>query len=160
MASFFPYAPAFPAFMPFRNNGSDIHYGILNEVANNKVHSLTPFHKYGLLAVILLIATTTYGALFRTRQRLVSGIPVVGGTTGADLKESRERFIHDGPAMLLEGYSKSNNGFFYVPSKLGERLMLPTRYLNDLKNAPTNEVDFVATFFEVRLATANRANSH
>ena len=27
--------------------------------------------------------------------------------------------------------------------------MLPTKYLNDLKNAPVDKVDFVATFFEV-----------
>ena len=28
--------------------------------------------------------------------------------------------------------------------------MLPTKYLDDLKNAPVDKVDFVATFFEVR----------
>ena len=27
--------------------------------------------------------------------------------------------------------------------------MLPTKYLDDLKNAPVDKVDFVATFFEV-----------
>jgi hypothetical protein len=27
--------------------------------------------------------------------------------------------------------------------------MLPTRYLEELKSAPVNEVDFVATFIEV-----------
>jgi hypothetical protein len=27
--------------------------------------------------------------------------------------------------------------------------MIPTKYLEDLKSAPVNEVDFVATFIEV-----------
>jgi hypothetical protein len=39
---------------------------------------------------------------------------------------------------------------FYVPTKLGERLMLPVRYLQDLKTAPVEDVDFVGTFVEVR----------
>lgn len=43
---------------------------------------------------------------------------------------------------------------FYVPSHLGERLMLPTKYLEDLKTSPVDKVDFVATFFEVRDATS------
>lgn len=45
---------------------------------------------------------------------------------------------------------QAKRGPFYVPSKLGERLMLPVKYLEDLKSAPTHEVDFVATFIEVR----------
>jgi len=45
--------------------------------------------------------------------------------------------------------SQADDGKFYIPSNLGERLMLPVRYLDDLKNAPTDKVDFVATFFEV-----------
>lgn len=45
--------------------------------------------------------------------------------------------------------SQATDGKFYLPSNLGERLMLPTKYLNDLKNAPVDKVDFVATFFEV-----------
>lgn len=39
--------------------------------------------------------------------------------------------------------------FFYVPSALGERLMIPVKYLEDLKTAPIDKVDFVATFAEV-----------
>ena len=38
---------------------------------------------------------------------------------------------------------------YYVPSPLGERLMIPMKYVEELKNAPVKDVDFVATFFEV-----------
>ena len=44
---------------------------------------------------------------------------------------------------------QATDGKFYLPSNLGERLILPTKYLDDLKNAPVDKVDFVATFFEV-----------
>ncbi|KAJ2997262.1 hypothetical protein NUW58_g694 [Xylaria curta] len=53
--------------------------------------------------------------------------------------------------MLTEGYFSNNvnGGFFYVPSPLGERLMIPVRYLEELKTAPVDEVDFVGTFIEM-----------
>ncbi|TIC89613.1 Cytochrome P450 monooxygenase paxP [Colletotrichum higginsianum] len=51
--------------------------------------------------------------------------------------------------MLEEGYNRTGGGFFYVPSPLGERLMIPTKYLEELKTAPIDHVDFVATFIEM-----------
>lgn len=51
--------------------------------------------------------------------------------------------------MLQEGYTLTNAGFFYIPSPLGERLMIPTKYLEELKSAPVDHVDFVATFIEM-----------
>lgn len=38
---------------------------------------------------------------------------------------------------------------FYIPSPIGERLMLPAKYVEELKSAPVEDVDFVGTFFEV-----------
>lgn len=124
-------------------------------------------------SILILITTTLFILIvaFRSvkpRQRILRGIPIVGGDDAASVKESRIRFVHDGMNMLLEGYKKvrelwtgyhmiqsqltglqTSGGMYYVPSKLGERLMLPTKYLEDLKSAPTHEVDFVATFIEV-----------
>ncbi|KAL6915486.1 hypothetical protein FSST1_006981 [Fusarium sambucinum] len=51
--------------------------------------------------------------------------------------------------MLQEGYQKTAGGFFYVPSPLGERLMIPLKYLEELKSAPVEHVDFVGTFIEM-----------
>ncbi|PKY00091.1 putative cytochrome P450 [Aspergillus campestris IBT 28561] len=92
-----------------------------------------------LFAVLAGIATV----------RLVAGVPIVGGKDAATIKQNRIRFVHDGKRMLQEGYQATNGGLFYVPSKLGERLMLPTKYLEELKSAPMHEVDFVATFIEM-----------
>lgn len=39
-----------------------------------------------------------------SRQRLVSGVPIVGGEDTAAIKQSRIRFVHDGMRMLQEGY--------------------------------------------------------
>lgn len=66
-----------------------------------------------------------------------------------DLGAARERFRTDARGMLREGYDKYKGRPFYVPSPLGERLMIPGKYVEELKTAPVNEVDFVATFYEV-----------
>ena len=39
---------------------------------------------------------------------------------------------------------------FYVPSPLGERLILPPKYIDELKSAPKELVDFAGAFFNVR----------
>lgn len=103
--------------------------------------------------------TTVLGVLFiaaifwvsKPHQRLIPGVPIVGGKDAASIKKNRLRFVHDSMRMLQEGYAEAHGGMqpYYVPSKLGERLMLPTKYLEDLKSAPVHEVDFVATFIEV-----------
>lgn len=38
--------------------------------------------------------------------------------------------------------------------------MLPVKYLNELKSAPTNEADFVATFIEVSLSILDGLRPH
>ncbi|KAI0550324.1 putative cytochrome P450 [Xylaria curta] len=83
------------------------------------------------------------------RQRLAPGVPIVGGSDKASIKRNRTRFIHDGKAMLVEGYKKNKGSIFYVPSVLGERLMIPPKYVEELKTAPIDKVDFVATFQEM-----------
>ncbi|KAG6357383.1 hypothetical protein INS49_013260 [Diaporthe citri] len=81
-------------------------------------------------------------------QKLAPGIMVVGGSEKQTIRVNRERFRENAKEMLEEGYRKSDGGFFYVPSPLGERLMIPVKYLEELKTAPVEEVDFVATFIE------------
>ena len=44
---------------------------------------------------------------------------------------------------------QTKGGFLYVPSDCGQRLMLPAKYLEELKTAPINEVDCVTTFIQV-----------
>ncbi|TDZ21202.1 Ent-kaurene oxidase [Colletotrichum orbiculare MAFF 240422] len=95
------------------------------------------------LAAVLLLCPKS------TAQKYVENVPVIGGCDGDSIKKNRARFVHDSKSMLLEGYRQTNRGMYYVPSKLGERLMLPVKYLEDLKSAPVDEVDFVATFIEM-----------
>ncbi|KAL4799280.1 putative cytochrome P450 [Aspergillus venezuelensis] len=65
------------------------------------------------------------------------------------LAKARQRFCTDAVSMLQEGYKKYRGKPWYVPSPLGERLMIPSKYVEELKAAPVDEVDFVATFFEM-----------
>ncbi|RYP13363.1 hypothetical protein DL765_006904 [Monosporascus sp. GIB2] len=48
--------------------------------------------------------------------------------------------------LLIAGYREYKDSFYYVPSPLGERLMIPGRYIEELKTAPVEKVDFVGTF--------------
>lgn len=100
-------------------------------------------------------------------QKLAPGVTVVGGNDKRSISASRERFRENAKEMLEEGYRmvrcitktvrarplsdhfQTGGDFFYVPSPLGERLMIPTKYLDELKTAPVDHVDFVATFIEV-----------
>lgn len=88
--------------------------------------------------------------LFRKpKQQLIPHIPIIGGSSQEAIKLNRERFRTEAKQMLQEGYTLTNGGFFYIPSPLGERLMIPTKYLEELKSAPVDHVDFVATFIEM-----------
>ncbi|KAI1873506.1 hypothetical protein JX265_005128 [Neoarthrinium moseri] len=82
-------------------------------------------------------------------QALVPGVLVVGGSDKKRVRESREKFRQFAKEMLERGYKESGGGFFYVPSPLGERLMLPASCLDELKTAPIDHIDFVATFIEM-----------
>jgi hypothetical protein len=52
---------------------------------------------------------------------------------------------------------KTNGGFYYVPGPDCDRLMIPTKYLNELKNAPDDHADFLGSFTEVRLEVNTRS---
>jgi len=63
-----------------------------------------------LVFIVLAFATLTLGYSLATgkskKQRLVPGVPIVGGTDKESILQSRIRFIHDGKNMLQEGYSQ------------------------------------------------------
>ncbi|KAL4922537.1 cytochrome P450 [Aspergillus aurantiobrunneus] len=86
----------------------------------------------------------------RRRNNLIPGVYVAGLKGGrVSLSQARQDFIHGCADMMLEGYQKTNGGLFYVPSPAGERLMIPTKYLDELKNAADEEVNFTASFSEM-----------
>ena len=51
--------------------------------------------------------------------------------------------------MLCEGYEQYKDQPFYVPSPVDERLMIPSKYVEELKTALVDEVDIVGPFYEV-----------
>ena len=55
----------------------------------------------------------------------------------------------DAREMLREGYEKYKGRPFCVPSPLGERLLIPGKYVEELKTAPVDKVDSVGTFDEI-----------
>lgn len=139
------------------------------------IHAMEYPNRATIYMAIIIAFTVLLSGFKRGRtQKLAPGVMVVGGSGKQTIRANRERFRENAKEMLEEGYRKvrggnmtptaalqrtdqptnqpqSDNGFFYVPSPLGERLMIPVKYLEELKTAPIDEVDFVATFIEVRL---------
>lgn len=62
--------------------------------------------KLVFVSAFLLFAILLYYLSPKKRQRLVPGIPIVGGEDRSSVKKSRIRFVHDGKNMLAEGYKK------------------------------------------------------
>ncbi|WQF84272.1 Putative cytochrome P450 [Colletotrichum destructivum] len=114
---------------------------------------LSALNKLALGFTLLILMLSLTALLFTHShfrdQKLVPNVFVVGGDDAQSIKANRERFRKQAKEMLEEGYKKTGGGFFYVPSPLGERLMIPTKYLEELKTAPIDHVDFVATFIEM-----------
>jgi hypothetical protein len=105
----------------------------------------------GVVVSILLVATYTAWKFLFTGQTYANA-PIAcidPKRPKGTLPRARERFRSDAITMLQEGYRQFKGRPWYVPSPLGERLMIPSKYVEELKNAPVNEVDFVATFFEM-----------
>jgi hypothetical protein len=100
------------------------------------------------LAFLVPLAYTLWSRWSKT-QRLIPGIPVVGGSGKYERAKNRKAFIHGSRDMLIEGYRQAGGDFYYVPSLLGERLMVPAWVLDELKTSPVEKVDFVGTFIEM-----------
>ncbi|KAL8635774.1 MAG: hypothetical protein Q9228_006770 [Teloschistes exilis] len=102
-----------------------------------------------LIVVVFFLVSSSAIQSYNKRQRLIPGVPIVGIDERGSVKAARKRFVHDAKGLLQEGYEMAGGGLFYVPSPLGERLMLSREYAEELKSAPIDKVDFVATFQEV-----------
>ncbi|KAM7213845.1 Cytochrome P450 [Rhypophila decipiens] len=130
-------------YSPFRVEGLPSLGDLETWVATSSIRLLA------LIALVPLSLAFGYRLHARPRrQRYLPGVPIVGGSDAASISQSRIRALHDSKSMLLEGYRKTNGGPFYYPSPspLGDKLMLPVKYLEDLKTAPIKEVDFVGVF--------------
>ena len=101
--------------------------------------------KYGILALLTLFALALFSS---TRKQRYAPAPIVCVSKDGDLKAARQRFVFDAQSMLLEGYTQNKGKPFYVPSPSGERLMIPAKYVEELKTAPKHEIDFMGAFLK------------
>ena len=99
------------------------------------------------LLVLLLLARA--GFALKPKRQKYAAVPIAC-VEGPGLAAARERFRKDAANMLREGYEKYKGRPSYVPSPLGERLMIPNEYVEELKTAPVREVDSVGTSYEVQ----------
>ena len=85
------------------SSSSGSRFSLLEELNFSGFQTRGSSYVFILLAGLLLV-TTVSTSRSKRRQRLVSDIPIVGGSDGQCVKENRKRFIHDGKAMIEEGY--------------------------------------------------------
>jgi cytochrome P450 len=103
-------------------------------------------HPITALAPIILVFFSLWNWNSKA-QYLAPGIMIAGGKENRI--KNRKAFVHGSRDILMNGYRKADGGFFYVPSLLGERLMVPPWVLEELKTSPMDKVDFVGTFIEM-----------
>lgn len=115
-------------------------------IVSKDFHLLTDTPLYYVLLAVILITSASY--ILKPEKQKYAAAPIAC-VEGMPLAAARERFRTDARGMLREGRAKYKGLPFYVPSPLGERLMIPAKYVEELKTAPVDEVDFVGTFFEV-----------
>ncbi|KAI1277339.1 cytochrome P450 [Xylaria sp. FL0933] len=105
-----------------------------------------------ILSIISPVLASVFWAVWKhysPSQRLVKGIPIVGGSETLVRHRNRQEFFEDSKDRLLEGYRLAKGGPFYIPTPLGERLMIPPEMTEELKAAPVDKVDFIAHFLEM-----------
>ncbi|KAK5637282.1 hypothetical protein RRF57_012994 [Xylaria bambusicola] len=98
---------------------------------------------------LFLVLFCSLWALFtqRSKPRLIPGVYIVGGQNG--IKATSRKFRDESKTLIHDGYSHTEGKEpFYVPSNLGPRLIIPTRYMEELKSAPIQQVDFIGTVHE------------
>lgn len=78
--------------------------------------------------------------------KLIPQVAVVGGNSKKAIEHTRKQWKYHCMDLLVSGYLENRGQLYYAPSDRGERLMIPGRYLEELKAAPVEEVDFISTF--------------
>lgn len=105
------------------------------------------FLYYVLFLALIILASASYNLKSKRQKYAAAPITCV---KDRPLAAARKRFKIEAQKMLREGYEEYKGLPFYVPTPLGERLMIPGKYVEELKTAPVDEVDFVGTFYEVQ----------
>jgi hypothetical protein len=86
-----------------------------------------------------------------SKPKLTPGVYVVGGSKRPEMKATRAKFRDDSKTLILDGYRHTQGEEpFYVPSEQGPRLIIPARYMEELKSAPMDKVDFVGIIHQSR----------
>jgi len=75
-------------------------------------------------------------------RRSIANIPVVGQDLGGEEKQ-RQAYIHNAASLYREGYQKFKNSVYrVVTSNKFTVIVVPPKYLNELRKLPDDVVDF------------------
>ena len=86
----------------------------------------------------------------KSTPKLVPGIYIVGGGSKHEIRKTKEKFRFGSKDLIFDGYRRTEGKTpYYVPSELGVRMAIPPRFMEELKSAPMNKVDFVGVVQEM-----------
>ncbi|KAH8722622.1 cytochrome P450 [Phaeosphaeriaceae sp. PMI808] len=98
---------------------------------------------YIVTATVALLLTWV-GQRFSARRRF-KGLPRVGidpGFLGLRLSAARAQFFAHGQQLLEEGYSEHKDTPYLIQTVDNERLVVPDRYIDELKNLLDTQISF------------------
>lgn len=109
--------------------------------------------KYGISFVLLvtsLVRVAWLQLIGKKTPKLIPGLYIVGGGSKAEIKITKDKFRFGSKELIFDGYRQTEGKDpYYVPSELGVRMVIPTRFMDELKSAPMNKVDFVGVIREM-----------
>ncbi|KAK9426645.1 putative Cytochrome P450 [Seiridium unicorne] len=110
----------------------------------------TPKYAISFIVLVVSLAGAAWKLTGKPTQRLVPGVYIVGGDSKNEIKKTREQFRYGSKDLIFQGYEKTGGTEpYYVPSELGIRMVIPTRFMEELKSAPMDKVDFVGIVQEM-----------
>ncbi|KAF2086784.1 cytochrome P450 [Saccharata proteae CBS 121410] len=95
-----------------------------------------------LVPIAAALITLSYFFFYYLQRPVPINAPLVG--SDLDGKERVNKYVTDVTALLAEGYHKFKNGIYRLATTEGESLVLSSKYLDELKNAPDDVVNFNA----------------
>lgn len=109
--------------------------------------------KYGIsfaLLVTSLVGVAWLQLIGKKTPKLVPGLYIVGGSSKTEIENTKSKFRFSSKELIFDGYRQTEGKEpYYVPSEQGVRMVIPTRFMEELKSAPMDKVDFAGVVQEI-----------
>ncbi|KAH6657932.1 cytochrome P450 [Truncatella angustata] len=98
----------------------------------------------------------------RATKRQFAGLPRVGidpGLLGVRLRAAKDEFFTQGQKLLEQGYEQYKDTPYIIQTCDNERLVIPDKYIEELKNLPDTQISFKEELLERFMGRYTRLNA-